>query len=63
MVSIALYDLGEFSRFYPNGRSITKVLGGKDLVLNLIDSPNSDISRQALQCISKVMISNWDHMK
>jgi len=62
-VAIALYDLGEFTRFYPNGRSVTKSLGGKDLAMSLIEHDNVDVQRQALQCISKVMISNWDHMK
>ena len=27
IVCIALYDLGEFTRFYPNGRGVVKTLG------------------------------------
>lgn len=62
-IAIALYDLGEFTRFYSNGRTVTKSLGGKDLAMTFIEHDNAEIQRQALQCISKVMISNWDHLR
>jgi V-type H+-transporting ATPase subunit H len=55
--------IGEFSRFYANGRTVAKSLGGKDIAIGLIEHGNADIQRQALQCISKLMISNWDHMR
>ena len=63
VIAVALYDLGEFTRFYPNGRGVVKSLGGKDTAMELIDHPNPDIRRQALQCISKVMVTNWEFMK
>jgi len=59
-VSIALYDLGEFTRFYPNGRLIAKSLGGKDLALALIQSDDEVVQRQALQCVSKIMVQSWN---
>jgi len=61
-VTIALYDLGEFVRFFPNGRLVCIDFGGKKKALELIESPDADIRRQALQCASKIMISNWDHL-
>ena len=33
---VALYDIGEFARFFPNGRVIAKSLGAKDQALALI---------------------------
>jgi len=60
IVSIALYDLGEFTRFFPNGRLIAKSLGGKDLALSLIQSEHEDVQRQALQCVSKIMVQSWN---
>ena len=63
VIAVDLYDLGEFTRFYPNGRGVVKSLGGKDTAMELIDHPNPDIRRQALQCISKVMVTNWEFMK
>jgi len=62
IVSIALYDIGEFTRFFPNGRLIAKSLGGKDLALSLIQSDNEDVQRQALQCVSKIMVQSWNMM-
>ena len=61
-VCIAAYDIGEWARFYPNGRSLVKKLGGKDVVMKLIDSNNPDIARNALQCVSKIMVVNWEHV-
>lgn len=63
VVSIALYDVGEFTRFYPNGRGIVKTLGAKDIAMEMIGHANPDIQRQALQCISKIMVSNWEFMR
>ena len=63
VVAIACYDIGEFVRFYPNGRSITKRLGAKDLVMPLIESENVDLQRHALQCVSKLMVQNWEYVK
>ena len=60
---IALYDLGEFTRFYPNGRLVAGLLGGKDKALNLLSSSNPEVQAQALQCVSKIMVTNWDFMK
>ena len=40
VVAVALYDLGEFTRFYPNGRGVVKTLGGKDTAMELIGSQN-----------------------
>jgi V-type H+-transporting ATPase subunit H len=63
IVCIALYDLGEFTRFYPNGRGVVKSLGGKDLAMDMIGSLNGEIQRQALQCVSKIMVTNWEFMR
>eukprot|EP00531_Pseudo-nitzschia_arenysensis_P004359 CAMPEP_0116136176 /NCGR_PEP_ID=MMETSP0329-20121206/11584_1 /TAXON_ID=697910 /ORGANISM="Pseudo-nitzschia arenysensis, Strain B593" /LENGTH=514 /DNA_ID=CAMNT_0003631025 /DNA_START=100 /DNA_END=1644 /DNA_ORIENTATION=+ len=63
VVAIACHDIGEFVRFYPNGRSITKRLGAKELVMPLIESENVDLQRHALQCVSKLMVQNWEYVK
>jgi V-type H+-transporting ATPase subunit H len=63
VVAVALYDLGEFTRFYPNGRGIVKSLGGKDSAMELIGHSDQGIQRHALQCISKIMVTNWEFMK
>lgn len=57
--AIACYDIGEFVRFYPNGRSIAKRLGAKEIVMKKIDHDNADLQRHALQCVSKILVQNW----
>jgi V-type H+-transporting ATPase subunit H len=63
VVAIACYDIGEFVRFYPNGRAIVKRLGAKELVMPLIESENPELQRHALQCVSKIMVQNWQYVK
>lgn len=62
-IAVALYDLGEWTRFYPNGRGVVKSLGGKDQAMELIGHHDPTIQMYALQCISKVMVTNWEFMK
>lgn len=61
--AIACYDIGEFVRFYPNGRVIAKRLGAKELVMPLIEHENVELQRHALQCVSKMMVQNWEFVK
>lgn len=63
IAAIACYDIGEFVRFYPNGRAIAKRLGAKELVMPLIEHENVELQRHALQCVSKMMVQNWEYVK
>ena len=60
---MALYDIGEFTRYYPNGRALVSKLGGKDAIMAMLDNANEEIKRQALQCISKIMVTNWEFLR
>ena len=60
VVSIACYDVGEFVRFYPNGKAVIKHLGAKDRIMALIDHDDPEIQRHALQCVSKILVTNWE---
>lgn len=60
VAAIACYDIGEFVRHYPNGRAIAKRLGAKELVMPLIEHENVELQRHALQCVSKIMVQNWE---
>ena len=62
VAAIACFDLGEFCRHYPNGRAIAKRLGAKELAMTLIEHDNPELQRHALQCVSKMMVQNWEHM-
>ncbi|CAB9512824.1 Probable V-type proton ATPase subunit H 2 [Seminavis robusta] len=61
--AIACFDIGEFVRHYPNGRAIAKRLGAKELVMPLIEHENPELQRHALQCVSKIMVNNWEYVK
>lgn len=63
VAAISCYDIGEFVRHYPNGRAIVKRLGAKDVVMPLIEHENPELQRQALQCVSKIMVNNWEYVK
>jgi V-type H+-transporting ATPase subunit H len=63
VAAIACYDIGEFVRHYPNGRQIAKRLGAKELVMPLIEHENVELQRHALQCVSKIMVQNWEFVK
>ncbi len=63
IAAIACHDIGEFVRFYPNGKAIAKRLGAKELVMPLIEHENVDLQRHALQCVSKMMVQNWEYVK
>ena len=61
--AIACSDLGDFVRFYPNGKAVIKHLGAKDFIMKLIDHQDPDVQRHALQCVSKLLVTNWQFVK
>jgi len=63
VAAVACFDIGEFSRHYPNGRIIAKRLGAKDVVMGMIDHENVELQRQALSCVSKMLVQNWEAVK
>lgn len=63
VAAVACFDIGEFVRHYPNGRAIAKRLGAKELVMPLIEHENPELQRHALQCVSKIMVHNWEFVK
>jgi V-type H+-transporting ATPase subunit H len=62
VAAIACFDLGEFVRHYPNGKMVAKRLGAKDLVMHMIEHENAELRRHALQCVSKMLVQNWQYV-
>ena len=60
--SVALYDLGEFARLYPNGRQVVQALGGQARAMQMVDHNDTELAGHALQCLSKLMVTKWDHI-
>jgi hypothetical protein len=59
IAAIACFDIGEFVRHYPNGKHIARRLGARDVVMGLIEHDDMEVQRQALLCISKMLVKNW----
>jgi len=59
VAAIACFDIGEFVRHYPNGKSIARKLGARDVVMGLIEHDDAGLQRQALLCVSKMLVQNW----
>eukprot|EP00521_Asterionellopsis_glacialis_P013444 CAMPEP_0195309692 /NCGR_PEP_ID=MMETSP0707-20130614/38865_1 /TAXON_ID=33640 /ORGANISM="Asterionellopsis glacialis, Strain CCMP134" /LENGTH=139 /DNA_ID=CAMNT_0040373989 /DNA_START=1377 /DNA_END=1796 /DNA_ORIENTATION=+ len=56
VIAIACFDIGEFVRYYPNGRSVLKMMNGKDIVMSLLEHKNPEVQRQAILCLSKLLL-------
>jgi len=58
-VALTCYDLGEWARFYPDGRKIVETLGGKDRIMVLLSHEDEEVQKQALLAIQKLLVQNW----
>jgi V-type H+-transporting ATPase subunit H len=62
-VAIACYDLGEFCRFYTNGKKVIESLQIKDLIMEKARySEDKLVREQALLALQKIMIQNWQSL-
>uniref|UniRef100_A0A7S2TEE6 V-type proton ATPase subunit H n=1 Tax=Lotharella oceanica TaxID=641309 RepID=A0A7S2TEE6_9EUKA len=61
-LEMACYDLGEFARFHPDGRSLVTRMGGKGKIMRLMMHRDETVAKQALLAIQKLMVSNWEFL-
>ena len=62
-LAIALHDLGEFARFHPRGRAIVGQFPAlKARIMELLDGDDTQVSSQALLCVQKIMVFNWEFL-
>lgn len=64
-IAVACYDLGEFGRFYPEGRRIVETLDGKDYIMQRLQEDHSlkgyeQVRKHALLAIQKLLVANWE---
>lgn len=73
-VAVICHDLGEFARYHPQGKRILQSDGDandshrstKDLLMHIMSNPpggSEDIGKQALTCIHKMMVTNWQFLE
>jgi len=62
VLAVACYDIGEFVRFHPKGRNIVKQLDAKITIMKFMAHPDKEVQKQALLCIQKLMVINWENL-
>ncbi|ETO25313.1 hypothetical protein RFI_11821 [Reticulomyxa filosa] len=58
-VAVACNDLGEWSRFYPDGKKVIETLKGKQKLMQLIGHKDPNVSKNAIVAVQKMLIRNW----
>lgn len=56
-LAVGCHDLGQFITYHPQGRYIVTNLRGKELVMRLMAHPDTEVQKQALLCVQKIMLS------
>lgn len=73
-VAVICHDLGEFARFHPQGKRILQTdnaahatnRSSKDILMSIMSGPpggDEEIGKQALTCIHKMMVTNWQFLE
>jgi len=60
-VAVACYDLGEFARFYPHGKTFLNSLDVKDKLAELMASDNASakVKKEAITAYQKLLMNTW----
>ncbi|EFC48228.1 vacuolar ATP synthase subunit H [Naegleria gruberi] len=59
-LAIGCHDIGEFVRYHNRGKRVVTDLGAKARILQLMEHPNDEVKKYALECCQKIMIKNYD---
>jgi len=59
--AVACFDLGEFCRFFPNGKTILERHNVKAKMTHLMQSKNvsSEVKKEAITCYQKLLMNSW----
>jgi len=63
ILTIACYDVGQFTRFHPRGKQIIQQLDVKTLLMKLLSHLDEDVRREALTALQKLMVQNWEYLQ
>jgi len=61
-LEVACHDLGEFARFFTDGKKIIQKFGGKTKLMIHMNNPNPKVAKQALLSVQKMMVNNWEYL-
>ncbi|KAK3269306.1 hypothetical protein CYMTET_22246, partial [Cymbomonas tetramitiformis] len=62
-LAVACHDVGQFMQHHSHGKFIVQELKGKELAMGLMAHADPEVQKQALLCVQKLMISNWEFFK
>jgi len=62
-LAVSCHDLGQFMQHHSSGKHIVQELKGKELAMGLMAHPDPEVQKQALLCVQKLMINNWQVFK
>jgi V-type H+-transporting ATPase subunit H len=59
--AVACFDLGEFCRFYSQGKGILERKDVKTKMANLMKNPNvsAQVKKEAITCYQKLLMGSW----
>lgn len=59
--AVACFDLGEFARFFPNGKTILDRHNVKWKMTMLMQSKtaSSEVKKEAITCYQKLLMNSW----
>lgn len=59
-IAVALYDLGEFAKYFPFGRSYLDNLDIKQTIYEVMqNSDSAEIKKEAITCLQKIIVTSW----
>ena len=61
-LTLVLDDIGNFVRFFPQGKFIAKNLKAKFYTMQLLEYDDEAVQKAALSCVSKMLVNNWEFL-
>ncbi|CAG8568135.1 1595_t:CDS:10 [Ambispora leptoticha] len=59
VLSVAAHDLGQYVKYYPNGKKFLQEIGAKQRIMELMTHEDPDVRYQALLAVQKYMTNAW----
>eukprot|EP01121_Diplochlamys_sp_Union-15-3_P006732 TRINITY_DN1723_c0_g1_i2.p1 TRINITY_DN1723_c0_g1~~TRINITY_DN1723_c0_g1_i2.p1 ORF type:complete len:466 (-),score=89.96 TRINITY_DN1723_c0_g1_i2:14-1411(-) len=61
-IAVACWDIGEFVRFHPRGKTIAQFLKLKNEVMENLNHPDIEVKKEALLALQKLMVVHWEYL-
>lgn len=59
--AVICFDLGEFARYFPNGRTYLTMKGAKECINNIMKSNSAtpELKKEAITAYQKILMKSW----